>query len=109
MYVCAALTIPVIHWGLHCMEAGTRYSLCPSHWQRQERTDVRQRYQERELQYIKDTQESELQPAEGTAEKMRERINTFETVLNIDQFLVRFIILYIDVFSTQSLYSFCKH
>lgn len=82
------------------MEAGSRYSLCPSLWQRQERTDVRQRYPERELQYIKDTQESEQRPAGGTAEKMRERINTFETVLNIDQFLVRFIILYINVFAS---------
>lgn len=51
------------------------------------------------LHYIKDTQESEQQPAGGTAGKMRERINTFETVLNIDQFLVRFIILYNEVFS----------
>ncbi|XP_037640227.1 chloride channel protein 1 isoform X1 [Sebastes umbrosus] len=72
------------------MEPGSRYGVCPSNWQRQEkeRTDVRQRYPERELQYIKDTQESEQQPAGGTAEKMRERINTFETVLNIDQFLL---------------------
>lgn len=81
------------------MEGGSRYGLRLSHWQRQERTDVRQRYPERELQYIKDTQGSEQQPTGGMSEKMRERINTFETVLNIDQFLVRFIILYIKIYS----------
>lgn len=99
--VCAALAVAVSHWGLYCMEAGSRYSLCLSHRQRQERTDEGQRYPERELQYtIKDAQESEQQPAGGTAEKMRERINTFETVLNIDQFLVRVIILYTEEFSS---------
>ena len=57
--------------------------------QRQERTDVRRRYPEGVLLYAAVRQQSEQRPAGGKAEKMRERINTFETVLNVDQFLVR--------------------
>lgn len=107
--MCAALPIPVSHRRLHCMETGSRYSLCLSHWQRRERTDVRQRYPEGKLQYIKDAQESEQQPAGRTAERMQERINTFETVLNIDQFLVRFIILYIEMFCNSFCEDWCIH
>lgn len=107
--MCAALAIPVSHQRLHCMEAGSRYSLCLSHWQRRERTDVRQRYPVGKLQYIKDAQESEQQPAGRTAERMQERINTFETVLNIDQFLVRFIILYIEMFCNSFCEDWCIH
>lgn len=98
---CATLAIPVSHRGPHRMEAGNRYSLCPSRWQKRGRTDVRQRYPEGELHCIKDTQEGE--PAGRAAEKMKERINTFETVLNIDQFLVRLVILFINVFCNSSL------
>lgn len=75
------------------MEAGNRYGRGPSPLQRQERTDVRHRYPEREVLDVVEKQESEQRLAGGTAENMRERINTFETVLNIDQFLVRFLML----------------
>ena len=51
--VCAALTIPVSHWGPYCMQAGSRYILCPSHWQRQQRTDVRRRYPEKDYSILK--------------------------------------------------------
>lgn len=42
-----------------------------------------------ESQCGEDTQESEQQPAGRATGEMRERINTFETVFNVDQFLVR--------------------
>lgn len=62
-----------------------------SKWIRQERTDEGQGDSERDLLSVGVQQEVEQQQhtGEAAAEKMRERINTFETVLNMDQFLVR--------------------
>nr|XP_040021621.1 chloride channel protein 1 isoform X2 [Gasterosteus aculeatus aculeatus] len=51
-------------------------------------SDVGQRYPARDSRYIKEAQECEQQPAGGAAEKMKKRINTFETVLNVDHFLL---------------------
>lgn len=68
---------------------GSRSSLRLPPRQARPRTDVRQRLSRKggvkKTQSVRGAAESEA----AAAEKMREQIKTFETVLNIDQFLVR--------------------
>lgn len=65
--------------------------LGPSPWQRRGRTDVRRgRGGDREEGIT--APETLRKVSSSLQDEMRERISTFETVLNVDQFLVRLLV-----------------